>query len=133
MLQLVYISTAREAVPAAELQRILATSRRNNARDRISGLLFFDGMRFLQALEGEPEKVVAAYERIRADKRHMGLVVLSRREVETREFGDWSMESRGAPHAEDAMLQRVADLAGNASPTVQATFTSFAQVRSRAA
>ncbi|PAX06689.1 BLUF domain-containing protein [Sphingomonas lenta] len=133
MLQLVYISSSREAVSAAELQRILAASRRNNGRDGITGLLFFDGKRFLQALEGEADKVVAAFERIRDDARHSGVVVLSRREIAEREFGDWAMASRGAPHEEDAMLARVAELAANAAPAVQATFNSFAQVRRRAA
>lgn len=133
MLQLVYISTSREEVSAAELQRILTASRRNNMRDGITGLLFFDGKRFLQALEGAPDKVTAAFARIREDARHSGVVVLSRREVEAREFGDWSMASRGAPAGEDAMLVRVADLVSNAAPAVQATFNSFAQVRRKAA
>lgn len=133
MLQLVYISTARDAVAASDLQRILATSRRNNGRDGITGLLFFDGKRFLQALEGAPERVTAAFERIRDDRRHAGVVVLSRREVESREFGDWSMASRGLPAQEDAMIAHVAALVANSAPAVQATFNSFAQVRRKAA
>lgn len=133
MLQLIYISTAREPVATGELQRILVASRRNNGRDGITGFLFFDGLRFLQALEGDAEKVTAAVARIKADPRHCGVVILSRREVDAREFGDWSMESRGAPTREDAMLARVADLTANAAPAVQATFNSFAQVRRQAA
>lgn len=133
MLQLTYISTAREAVSAGDLQRILATSRRNNARDGITGLLFFDGKRFMQALEGEDDRVAAAFNRIKGDPRHAGVVVLSRREVEEREFGPWSMESRGAPLHDDKMLARLAQLVENAAPAVQATFNSFAQVRRAAA
>ena len=133
MLQLVYISTARGAVTAADLQRILGASRRNNARDGISGLLFFDGVRFLQALEGDPGRVQAAFERIKDDVRHRAVVILSRREVAAREFGDWAMASRTALEGESAMLDRVATLVAEASPAVQATFTSFAQVRRAAA
>lgn len=133
MLQLVYISTARGAVSAAELQRILLASRRNNARDGITGLLFFDGMRFLQALEGEPERVGEAFARIQADPRHRAVVILSRREIEEREFGPWAMASRVSLEGDSAMLERVAALVAEASPTVQATFTSFAQVRRHAA
>jgi transposase len=133
MLQLVYISTPHGPVMAADLQRILLASRRNNARDGISGLLFFDGTRFLQALEGEQAAVETAFERIRADPRHKGVVVLSKREVDEREFGQWAMASRTAVEGESEMLRRVADLVADASPAVQATFTSFAQVRRQAA
>ena len=45
MRQLVYISSVRKQAdvdPAV----ILAQSRRNNARARVTGLLFFDGKRF---------------------------------------------------------------------------------------
>jgi transposase len=133
MLQLVYISTPRGPVTVAALQQILSVSRRNNARDGITGLLFFDGTRFLQALEGEPAAVETAFERIRADPRHKGVVTLSKREVEEREFGQWAMASRTAVEGESEMLRRVADLVADASPAVQATFTSFAQVRKKAA
>jgi hypothetical protein len=129
MLQVVYISTSRAADASAELPRILNTSRANNGRDGITGLLFFDGKRFLQALEGDEEKVGAAMARIKDDARHSGVVVLSKRTVEQREFGDWTMASRGMPGAEDAMLGRIAALVRNAAPGVQATFNSFAQVR----
>ena len=133
MLQLVYISSARGLVSAADLQRILQVSRRNNALDGISGLLFFDGVRFLQALEGDPVRVQAAFDRIKDDARHRAVVILSRREVDDREFGDWAMASRTALEGESAMLDRVATLVADASPAVQATFTSFAQVRRKAA
>lgn len=133
MLQLIYISTPRGVVSAAELQRILLISRRNNARDGITGLLFFDGTRFLQALEGEEDVVADAFERIRADVRHMGVVTLSRREIEAREFGPWAMASRVSLEGDSAMLQRVAELVADASPAVQATFNSFAQMRRKAA
>lgn len=133
MLQLVYISTARGIVTAADIQRILGASRRNNGRDGISGLLFFDGVRFLQAPEGDPDAVAATFERIRADPRHSGTVVLSRREVAVREFGSWATASRTAIEGESEMLDRVAALVADASPAVQATFTSFAEIRRKAA
>ncbi len=133
MLQLVYISTARGQIMAADIQRILGVSRRNNGRDGVTGLLFFDGVRFLQALEGDPDIVTTTYERIRADARHSGVVVLSRREVDRREFGQWAMASRTALEGESEMLDRVAALVAEASPAVQATFTSFAEIRRKAA
>ncbi|MBB3692252.1 BLUF domain-containing protein [Sphingomonas sp. BK580] len=126
MLQLVYISTAVGQVATAP---ILAASRTNNTRDRITGLLFSDGRRFLQALEGEPAMVERAFVRIGADPRHRALVVLSRREVAQREFGDWAMAERVPGSDGEAFTRRVAALVANASPAVRATFDSFARLQ----
>ena len=129
MLQLIYISTARPAADTTQVRDILMVSRINNARDGITGLLFFDGKRFLQALEGPPERVGRAYARIGADQRHYAMVELSRREIEAREFGDWAMAARTGGPGDDAMLARIDTLVAKAVPSVQATFNSFAQLR----
>lgn len=126
MLQLVYISTAVGSVATAP---ILAASRANNTRDRITGLLFSDGRRFLQALEGDPAIVERAYSRISLDPRHRALVILSRREVPTREFGAWAMAERVPGADGDSFTKRVGELVSNASPAVRATFDSFARLQ----
>jgi hypothetical protein len=129
MLQLVYISTASAPIGAVERDTILQTSRRNNGRDAITGLLYTDGKRFLQALEGPAAIVETAFARIQADPRHRAIVVLSRREVATREFGEWAMASR-TPGADSAsFLQRIALLTQSADANVRATFQSFAEMR----
>ena len=128
MRQIVYISSLKrqaEADPAA----ILAQSRRNNARARVTGLLFFDGKRFLQALEGEDGAVDATFDRIQQDARHHALVVLSNREIERREFGEWAMAYNAPGENNDDALERVSRLTANADPTVRATFEGFAKVR----
>lgn len=84
MLQLVYISSAVDKPSSAD---ILAASRRNNARDGITRLLYGDGVRFMQVLEGPDDKVEAADARIKGDQRHRAAVVLFRRAIEEREFG----------------------------------------------
>ena len=136
MLQLVYISTARPSVDQHEIGRILATSRRRNQADRISGLLVHDGVRFLQVLEGDRAAVETTYARIRGDQRHRAPVLLSERETTAREFGDWSMAwSRVAgidqrlPLAEmvDSLVGQVAD------PNTRALFRGFARIERRAA
>jgi len=130
MLQLIYISTAAPTLHDVEQSRILGISRRNNARDQISGLLFFNGRRFLQALEGPEAAVERAILRIKTDERHFGIVTLSRREVDTREFGDWAMASLGADEvAVQVAINRVDTLTADASPNVRAQFTSFARLQ----
>jgi hypothetical protein len=72
--------------------RILAKSRRNNARAQIvGGLLFGDGC-FLQCLEGEAKAVDTLYEKIASDPRHRDVKVLSRGLIHQRSFGAWSMK-----------------------------------------
>ena len=131
MLQITYISTARPELPAEAIDQILGVSRRNNHADGITGLLLYDGYRFLQALEGEAARVEHTYERIKADPRHRALVLLNSSEVIDRSFGNWSMASQrvgiasGANVAElvDSLTEEVADR------TVQALFRSFARLR----
>ena len=128
MRQIVYISTARQEIPATGAAQILSVSRRNNARDAITGVLFFNGKRFLQALEGEADAVALAYDRIKADPRHFAVVILSDRTVDAREFGDWAMASANETN-QMAMEIRIAELVAGAAPSVRATFESFIRVK----
>jgi hypothetical protein len=125
----VYVSTATPGTAPVDPAAILATSRRNNRRDDITGLLYSDGSRFLQVLEGPAEKVEAAFARIRQDKRHRAVVILSSREIVAREFGAWDMAHRTPGVDDDDFIERIGKLAENASPNVRATFEGFAQVR----
>lgn len=125
MLQLIYVSTAR-ADATIDLDHILACSERNNRRDGITGLLHHRGRRFLQALEGEAAMVAATYARIAADPRHFAMVVLSRREVAAREFGNWAM---AADDGSGGVVVQVAKLVEGAAPSVRGTFEGFAAMR----
>src|SRR3569623_1960964 len=109
MLQITYISTARPELPTEAIDEILDASRRNNKADGITGLLLYDGYRFLQALEGEPHRVQRAYERIKADPRHRAIVMLSSYEVTARSFGDWSMASQRVGIASGATVAELVD------------------------
>ncbi len=132
ILQLTYISTAARGVDFADCSQILDTSRRNNTADGISGLLLFNGLRFLQALEGEPGRVSAAIARIRGDARHRSVVVLSERQVEAPEFGQWSMafERAGNTAPADTLVQTVDSMvAALPSPNLKALFQSFVRLQ----
>ena len=129
MLQLVYVSSAIPGATAVDPAAILAVSRANNRRDSITGLLYSDGKRFLQALDGPADKVAAAFARLPRDPRHRAMVVLSEREIDTREFGDWEMAHRLPGADADRFIERVSELSAAASPAVRATFEGFAKVR----
>ena len=126
MLQLVYISSA---VAAPDTAPILAVSRHNNMRDDITGLLYADGKRFLQVLEGPAEAVETTYARIAADPRHRAVVQLSRRTVAAREFGQWRMAERLPDELGASFVARVEALIAGAAPDVRATFDGLVRLR----
>ncbi|GAA0727584.1 BLUF domain-containing protein [Sphingomonas japonica] len=133
MLQLVYVSSVHPVGSKPDIDSILTVSRRNNRRDAITGLLYCDTARFLQVLEGPDRAVETAYERIRQDDRHRAAVILSRRQIETREFGSWEMAHRSADIDAETFILRISTMVENAAPRVRATFESFALVRNAAA
>lgn len=137
ILQLLYISTARAPITSAMCDDILVVSRRNNAANGISGLLIAGQRRFLQALEGPDRSVLATYDRIAADPRHYACVILSRRQVEQRSFGDWAMgyipggdDSLASPGLAATLAALIAPIE---DPNLRAQFAGFADVQSNAA
>ena len=136
MLQLVYISTARQTLTPSLLEDVLTVSRRNNARVGVTGLLVTGGKRFLQVLEGPDQAVLTTYARIQADARHYAFVSLACRQVAQRAFGHWDMACQHGGDApargdlRDIVASMTADLADK---TLKAHFTGFAEVHARAA
>lgn len=91
LLSLIYVSSAREPLSADDLFALLNTSRRNNQRQGITGMLLYKGGNFMQALEGETESIRRLHEKIQRDRRHHGLLTLLERPIEARQFTQWSM------------------------------------------
>jgi hypothetical protein len=89
---LAYTSRARLDLRDEEVAEIGETARHFNALDGISGLLLFDGSRFLQIVEGTEEAIDTLVERLRMDPRHSAFEVRDERFVEQRSFPHWSME-----------------------------------------
>ena len=125
--QILYISTVspRETI---DLPAILAVARRNNDADAITGLLMFNGKRFLQVLEGPHEAVDRTFERIRRDSRHRAQVVLARKTIEQREFGEWSMAYRDGSHRDGAeIINDICSKTAAANPNLRAELVAFAR------
>jgi hypothetical protein len=72
---LLYVSE-RASADAGDLGRIVEVSRRRNERDRITGLLMFDGRHFAQWIEGPCDAMDDLLQRLRADPRHREVQVL---------------------------------------------------------
>jgi hypothetical protein len=94
MEQLVYVSRSVRSVNSAiGMSDILAEARPNNARDGITGCLTAIDGRFVQVIEGHPDKLDDLINRLLRDERHTELRVLERRNVAERAFPQWDMLS----------------------------------------
>jgi len=80
-----------------EVKSILAESNQNNSQAGITGLLMFDGVRFIQILEGEADKVDDLYGKIAQDSRHRMIELLHKGSLATRSFKDWRMAYEAIP------------------------------------
>jgi hypothetical protein len=128
MRQILYVSSKAPS-KALSVGEVLITSRRNNEAAGVTGLLYTDGSRFLQVLEGEDEAVTRTFDRIRADDRHQAVVVLADRQTDAREFGRWSMAHRQPSDTADAFDARMAILLAGASASVRGTFAGLVAAR----
>lgn len=132
MQQLVYVSTSRSERPSLlELESILSASRRNNARDSLTGLLIVGGRRFLQVLEGPAEQLDLAYARIKRDPRHFALVELSCKPMTKRSFPDWDMGYEAGQGDLSELVHQLTSMIED--PSLQAQLRGFADLHSKAA
>ena len=91
MIHLVYTSKSVSPFSKDELVKLLAKSRQNNEKLGVTGMLLYRDGDFMQALEGDEEKVRALAARIAQDPRHVNFTTLMDAHCEEREFPDWSM------------------------------------------
>lgn len=89
--RLLYLSSAIDGLTYPDLRDIMAKSEVNNTRDGITGILCFGNGLFLQALEGDRQKVSQTYARILKDPRHHSAEIIEFKEIDERAFTNWSM------------------------------------------
>jgi hypothetical protein len=89
---LTYTSRARLDLTDSDLERNHQTARHLNTLDGITGLLVFDGSRFLQIIEGAETAIDDLVERLRRDGRHSAFEVRDERVVRKKSFSGWSMQ-----------------------------------------
>lgn len=73
------------------LDEVVEDAARFNRLAGVTGVLLHDGTRFLQYLEGPPDGLDLAYDRIMQSKSHAGVTELARGSVATRQFPYWAM------------------------------------------
>ena len=91
LVRLLYASRAAAALTDPLVDSILQQSRRNNARQGITGLLCFGNNLFMQILEGGRSEVCELFNAIVRDPRHVEVRILLYEEIAERRFGGWTM------------------------------------------
>lgn len=120
-IQLIYRSQRAYQLSSDDVTDILKTARRHNSDKQITGFLLYDGLDFVQLLEGPVSVVDSLYTNIKADPRHKNLQLLSRQAGQERACSDWSMAyafvdgqscQRFGGIMSDSSVAAVADLIG---------------------
>jgi hypothetical protein len=126
---IVYASRAVHSFKHKDLTELRAFSASVNRVTGVTGLLVYDGSRFLQALEGDYAAVNATMNRIKMDPRHDRIVLTEDRETTARQFASWSTEYRDPdePLHGSAFLDRVkAKVVDVEDDATKAAFIGFA-------
>ena len=87
-----YRSEATIKPTATDLERLVAKAKARNRKLGITGMLLYDGGRYLQTLEGPPEALDQIWSSIQRDPRHGAIEVLSQHIVPARLFSGWDMQ-----------------------------------------
>ena len=93
LVRLLYASRSKEFISDAVSDSILASARKNNADQGITGILciYESGDSYLQVLEGGREAVNRIYNQIVADPRHTDVTLLAYDDIQERRFSSWRM------------------------------------------
>ncbi len=108
MIQVSYVSRTSEPMSTQDLLKLLVQCQTNNREHGITGLLLYGNGTFLQALEGDEQVVDALVEHIVKDPRHADIKILHRKEIDSRQYADWTM---GFEQVTDETIEGLANFA----------------------
>ena len=91
LISLTYTSRASPSLTAGDVDAIHRSALTYNPLDGITGLLVFNGIGFMQSIEGGESAIDSLVERLLTDPRHKDFVVRDRRNIVERFFPNWSM------------------------------------------
>ncbi len=127
--RIVYMSRARLWFSDADLADLARPAQSANNRYGITGLLLYDGLRFVQAIEGRQAAIRQLMTNIERDIRHDNVEIASEGEIDQREFGNWSLAFKrvAAGRCTRAFISEVwSNVAHVADPEMRALFIGFA-------
>lgn len=109
LIHLIYASVATQEFSHADLEALLAQSRKANKETGLTGMLLYSQGSFFQVVEGEAEAVERLYVKLCADPRHTQLTVIVREPIARRSFRTWSMGFSNASSQELATIPGLND------------------------
>ena len=89
--RVVYVSE-KTNVFETTLKDIVASSKKNNPKEDVTGCLLSGNNSFLQLLEGPAEFINTLYSKISKDSRHKNVTTLCDEKIDERLFLSWSMK-----------------------------------------
>ncbi len=126
LIQLIYVSRPFGFDDLA-LGGILASARRHNVADGITGSLICREDLFVQMLEGNEDAVQRTFERINRDDRHTDIANVWSGSIDTRLFPQWAMRHDPAQSWMWTREQVTAGAVDNATPAeILAIFSRLA-------
>ena len=91
---IVYTSQISEGIDIDQLlSEVMPIALVSNAKNDITGALFFHQDRFLQVLEGPENKINQLMNNIQKDTRHTNVEIILNEGLNRRSYEDWSMNS----------------------------------------
>ena len=105
LVSVVYVSSAEKELTSDELKSMLVKIRTKNKLRDITGMLLYRGGNFLQVIEGPELAVDQLWKEIQTDSRHRGIILMNRRPIVNREFGEWQMAFRDLNHGDVSHLE----------------------------
>jgi hypothetical protein len=89
--RVVYVSKKTDASDTT-LKDIIASSKKNNSEESVTGCLLSGSNTFLQLLEGPTDFIDTLYSKISKDNRHENVATLCDENIDERLFLSWSMK-----------------------------------------
>ncbi len=124
---LVYVSKVSPKISPPELEVLVNNAQTFNRTAGVSGVLLFDGARYLQYLEGPEDGVTAVYGRIHQATRHTQVEVIAQGHAGSRYFPYWPMKKFDVdPETFDAVAQ--ASWAGFAPSAAEGSATAVGRL-----
>lgn len=107
MHELLYCSYADSKIGKEEILSILETSRKNNEKLGITGILLYwqKTREFIQVLEGEEKAIFSLFEIIKKDPRHSHVKLIYDGPIQERSFNKWSMAFQNFEEIDKSKLE----------------------------
>ncbi len=100
-----------------------------NEANGITGCLVYNGMNFMQLIEGDDAAIDSCMARILKDTRHSGIVTIRGKTIDVRECPAWGMTGRhvSAKPGKEERTQ-IAQMLKNANDDTRRLFDSFSSL-----